>query len=146
MKKEIIAIGAVVLSLLGMQFDAEAAVNREVMVKGKASNFTNDWENTIYYCTNSEKPGLQNSVARMIYGYETFAWDEDYVWTQGYTGQTQASLTNSKGTYGAGTANAWKFSKEEVHHKNNSTDVTYKIWMEKENGRHTYTIYDTHEK
>lgn len=146
MKKEIIAIEAVVLSLLGMQFDAEAAVNREVMVKGKASNFTNDWENTIYYCTNSEKPGLQNSVARMIYGYETFAWDEDYVWTQGYTGQTQASLTNSKGTYGAGTANAWKFSKEEVHHKNNSTDVTYKIWMEKENGRHTYTIYDTHEK
>lgn len=146
MKKEIIAIGTVVLSLLGMQFDAEAAVNRQVTVKGKASNFTNDWENTIYYCKKNEKPSLQNNVARMIYGYETFGWNEDYVWTQGYTGKTQASLTNCKGTYGAGMANAWKFSKEEVHHKDNSTDVTYRIWMEKEDGYFFYYYYGTSEK
>lgn len=146
MKKEIIAIGTVVLSLLGMQFDAEAAVNKQVTVRGKAYNFETDWENTIYYCKKNEDPSLQNNVARMIYGFETFAWDEDYVWTQGYTGKTQASLTNSKGTYGAGTANAWKYSKEEVHHKDNSVDVVYKIWMEKEDGRYTFIIYDTHEK
>ncbi len=146
MRKEIIAIGTVVLSLLGMQLEAEASITKEVTKSATDKNFSTDWENTIYYCKKNEEPSLQNNVARMIYGYETFAWDEDYVWTQGYTGQTQASLTNSKGTYGAGTANAWKYSKEEVHHKNNSIDVTYRIWMEKEDGRHTKTIYDTHEK
>lgn len=85
MKKEIIAIGAVVLSMLGMQFDAQAAITKEVKKSATEKNFSTDWENTIYYCKNDEKPSLQNSVARMIYGYETFAWDEDYVWTQGYT-------------------------------------------------------------
>lgn len=40
MKKEIIAIGMVVLSLLGMQFDAEAAVNQQVSKKATASNFS----------------------------------------------------------------------------------------------------------
>lgn len=86
---------------------------------------------------------MKNSVARMVYGYETSFWNEDYVWTEGYTGKTQASLTNSKGTYGAGTAGAWKFSKEEVHHKDNSVDVTYRIWMEKENGYFSYEIFNT---
>ena len=146
MRKEIIAIGTVVLSLLSMSFDGEAAVSKEIKKKATAANFSNDWENTIYYCKSNDKPSLQNNVARMIYGYETFAWNEDYVWTQGYTGKTQASLTNSKGTYGAEAAGAWKYSKEEVHHKDNSIDVTYRIWMEKEDGKYPYEINNTHNK
>ncbi len=146
MRKEIIVIGTVVLSLLGMQLEAEAAVSKQLTVKANNYNFAAAWENTIFYCTNNEKPSLQNSVAIMVYGYETFAWNEDYVWTQGLTGSTQASLTNSKGTYGAGTANAWKYSKEEVHHKDNSIDVTYRIWMEKENGKYYSIKYGTHVK
>lgn len=141
--RKIFCLFMTVITGIGLlNVEAMAAQNNSVTVGGSSSNFTNDWENTIvYYNTRSSK----SKVAKMVYGYETDWWNEDYTWTYGYTCSTQASITNSKGTYSGSTKQSGRTSKIEVHHKSDGINVTYRIWMSKDS-YYSEKKYNTNEK
>lgn len=142
-RMKLIALGMTAIMGIGfLPMKAEAAQNEYTTVYGISSNFSDDWENTIFYYNNSSK---DKKIAKMVYGYETDWWNEDYTWTYGYTCQTQASMTNSKGTYSGSKKISGRTSKIEVHHKANNVSVKYGIWFD-DYSCYNYKEYDTNVK
>lgn len=125
MKKKIIALLGTAVILTVSCFTT--TVNAYSSLDKYASSFKDDWEKTTTLYAKSNKT---SKVAKMVYGYETWAWDEDYVWTYGYSSDHQASLLNSKGVNSGNVEHASRWSKIEVHHKS-AGEVEYTIWVEK---------------
>lgn len=87
-----------------------------------SSSFTSEWEKTTTYKVENIEVGI------MIWGYDTTLINEDYTWTKGYEGATQAGVIrqNYDTAYNlASTAKVNKYSKIEVKHQ--TYTVQYRI-------------------
>ena len=91
--------------------------------------FEAEWE-----YTNTYYMGV-HEVAKMVFGFDMYAVDEDYVWTKGYECNSIACLyQEGNGTWIQGTERVKNvYSKNEKAHK--TSRVIYGIWLEATYGK-----------
>ncbi len=87
--------------------------------------FNSKWEYVVYIKYSDGESS--SNCAKMVFGFDTYAIDEDFCWTYGYTQRTQASLTNGNGTFAASKANVSRWSRVEKIHSGKV--VEYRIWV-----------------
>ena len=93
----------------------EAATDN-VKSKSGSSNFKKAWENTTTYKVGNEVVGY------MVWGYDTYMINEDYVWTKA----TQCYSTPS--IFREGHDTAWKVGSEKGKNKYSKYEITHKTY------------------
>ena len=110
MNKKLVGIGMLLMLSIG-SFTPQKILARDFQVTNGNHTFKSAWEETVYYYGD----------AKLVYGYNTFLFNEDYCHSKKQF--SVAYLTNGNGTHTANAALYTKWSKIEVMHKGNS--ITY---------------------
>lgn len=109
------------------------------------STFNQNYEHTLYLTANvgNRKNVL---VGEMIFGFDTFAVDEDYCWVHSNESKFQASLINGKGGFSTTLRNPGTFwAKKEINHKGDET-VYFTMFLQETYTSTSVNEYESHVK
>ena len=125
MGKKLVLMAAVG-TMLSFLPNGNAAAAHEYSITNPNGFNNGEWEYTVYY--QYEAYGNTCNGIKFVFGFDTFAINEDYAWSYSHKKDHKAGISNANTSAWTRKRSTGQWAKEEVTHSGNS--VTYLLWVD----------------